>query len=949
MRKPFAIAIVILLFLNIFLLIPAKGSEPADWSKPRPTADRTFGDSLGKAVSDEEAALALGVDVRGYEESEGVRDHVYFSLDLSASTREGIHYSWSPDVVYSWVSTTEQIEISGDDSYVLINLGFPVLFYGINYSSMYLFSNGFVSFTSPDHASTSPVPLPSDDLNDTIVAPFWRKLRLSQDGSIKRGYVSNWAGELPHESNYEVFTWDDIPDINGNRQTFQLLIQHRPVTVDDFAHQNKIFFQYLSVTNDVTTTIGVQDRTGHDGDTQAISEITDESAGGFNAHYGYGYRIWCLEFLITKGSSDSQAAIDLSTAEEGGFHVDTNPEGSGEHFASYFGKAIQSGSRALLTTLPHFGSVIFGFFILWDISSMVAAEHLLPASGTLTGCGYGGTEASGVVYSYSDTYHPWGDDGWYHGAFDASFSDLVTWWFADNWDTGVVPHTVTVTANAYYANVEPGSPEAHCLTCSMTLNMYTGSDHYIDVGSCIQTNTDPIDVTGVDVWIDGQVYSTPLYGLIVSEGDHTITVPASFSRYGTNYIFNEWSTGQTDRSIVRSITSDFSSTARYVGVGDITGDGVVDIFDAIQLGNAFGTKSGDKRWNPRADLNKDGNVDIFDAILLANNFDRRVRGSEFGESFQPLKGGQMLLGGTNVFVDPSQVTVFKDEFFNVNVGVTDVTDLLGWQFTLYWNRTVLNCTNYVVQIPTEWQDNNQTYGDGLETDYNATHSRFLIAEAGNYPAASFNGSMTLATLTFRALQPGTTSLALSDVKLGNSIGDPVDHTETSGSVDVYHARYMRSDAATINGLNANLLNATETTSYTYAQRIGQGLGASFGIRAWVRASNGTEYEVTLDGQTGTPKATVSSTGWGTVNVTQMSMETTFSLVIRVYVSIEGGAWTNMATFTTTQLGKTSLQETTWSVYYYVSQSYSPRLDRTTARFYWGDASHMSQMQNLQFN
>ena len=131
--------------------------------------------------------------------------------------------------------------------------------------------------------------------------------------------------------------------------------------------------------------------------------------------------------------------------------------------------------------------------------------------------------------------------------------------------------------------------------------------------------------------------------------------------------------------------------------------------------------------------------------------------------------------------NPSQVTVFKDEVFNVNVGVTSVTDLLGWQFTMYWNSTVLNCTNYVVQTPTEWQNNNQTYGDGLEADYNATHSRFLIAEAGNYPAASFNGSMTLATLTFRALQPGTTSLALSDVKLGNSTGDPIDHTESSWS------------------------------------------------------------------------------------------------------------------------------------------------------------------------
>ena len=232
---------------------------------------------------------------------------------------------------------------------------------------------------------------------------------------------------------------------------------------------------------------------------------------------------------------------------------------------------------------------------MWDISSAVAADHLLPASGTLKECGFDGTEAMGTAYSYSDTYQQCGDDGYYHGAFDASFSDLVTWWFNDKWATGVLPHTVTVTARAYYKNVTPGSGEGSCLTCSITLNMYTGSDHYIDVGSWIQTNTDPIDVTGVDVWIDGQLYSAPLYGLIVSEGDYTITVPTPINRYGSQYIFNRWSTGETGNSIVLSITSDFSSNAIYVGMGDITGNGLVDIFDAIQLANAFGTVPGDKR------------------------------------------------------------------------------------------------------------------------------------------------------------------------------------------------------------------------------------------------------------------------------------------------------------------------------------------------------------------
>jgi len=55
-------------------------------------------------------------------------------------------------------------------------------------------------------------------------------------------------------------------------------------------------------------------------------------------------------------------------------------------------------------------------------------------------------------------------------------------------------------------------------------------------------------------------------------------------------------------------------------VGDINGDGVVNILDAILLANAFGSTPGSPTWNPAADLNGDGVVNILDAILLANNF-----------------------------------------------------------------------------------------------------------------------------------------------------------------------------------------------------------------------------------------------------------------------------------------------------------------------------------------
>jgi parallel beta-helix repeat protein len=52
-------------------------------------------------------------------------------------------------------------------------------------------------------------------------------------------------------------------------------------------------------------------------------------------------------------------------------------------------------------------------------------------------------------------------------------------------------------------------------------------------------------------------------------------------------------------------------------VGDINGDCVVDIFDAIILANNY------NKHTSAGDLNKDGIVDIFDAILLSNNYNKR--------------------------------------------------------------------------------------------------------------------------------------------------------------------------------------------------------------------------------------------------------------------------------------------------------------------------------------
>ena len=55
-------------------------------------------------------------------------------------------------------------------------------------------------------------------------------------------------------------------------------------------------------------------------------------------------------------------------------------------------------------------------------------------------------------------------------------------------------------------------------------------------------------------------------------------------------------------------------------VGDVNGDGKVDINDLIAWDAAYGSKAGDPNWNPQADINGDGIVDQLDGMLILQNY-----------------------------------------------------------------------------------------------------------------------------------------------------------------------------------------------------------------------------------------------------------------------------------------------------------------------------------------
>lgn len=55
-------------------------------------------------------------------------------------------------------------------------------------------------------------------------------------------------------------------------------------------------------------------------------------------------------------------------------------------------------------------------------------------------------------------------------------------------------------------------------------------------------------------------------------------------------------------------------------IGDLNGDGTVDIKDVREAAQAFGSYPGHSRWNSQADINGDEVVNMIDISIIASNF-----------------------------------------------------------------------------------------------------------------------------------------------------------------------------------------------------------------------------------------------------------------------------------------------------------------------------------------
>jgi hypothetical protein len=98
---------------------------------------------------------------------------------------------------------------------------------------------------------------------------------------------------------------------------------------------------------------------------------------------------------------------------------------------------------------------------------------------------------------------------------------------------------------------------------------------------------------------------------------NTTGVPICYSGYNITAVIDI--SPEIDSNMTNNVLQS-PLTVQVRILGDINGDGKVDIYDALLAATSFGSKPGSSNWNPDADFKHDGVIDIYDMIILASYF-----------------------------------------------------------------------------------------------------------------------------------------------------------------------------------------------------------------------------------------------------------------------------------------------------------------------------------------
>jgi len=191
-----------------------------------------------------------------------------------------------------------------------------------------------------------------------------------------------------------------------------------------------------------------------------------------------------------------------------------------------------------------------------------------------------------------------------------------------------------------------------------------------------------------------------------------------------------------------------------------------------------------------------------------------------------------------VSVSPSTVKAFVGQNFSINVTISGVSDLYGWQFRLNWTAGLIDIVN-VAEGPF-LKHGGGTY---FYYDVNSTAGRLVVdcTLLGNVPGVSGDG--TLATITFNVKGVGESPLTLWDVILLNSLEQTIPSHASSG-----YGYFMAAHNVAVTAVNVQPLTVLpgETVYINVSVQNRGGWAESFNVTVYANSIVVGVQHISLD-------------------------------------------------------------------------------------------------------
>lgn len=178
----------------------------------------------------------------------------------------------------------------------------------------------------------------------------------------------------------------------------------------------------------------------------------------------------------------------------------------------------------------------------------------------------------------------------------------------------------------------------------------------------------------------------------------------------------------------------------------------------------------------------------------------------------------------NTLIPPAVVT--ERVPFTVDMEIDNVANMFAWQFGLFWNNSLLNCTNAEIYNPDTWKST-VTVGGQIANNYNSTSGNYFIAVAASGGSTSYYGNVTIATLTFNPIGEGTTPLTFGDVEICDSFANFIESSATNGMVTVNNGQPLLSS----NGTPEPPVSTNNTSPPTASKDSGSKITPSINARS----------------------------------------------------------------------------------------------------------------------